>query len=119
MAETTTYEGSCHCGKVRFEARADLSKVIECNCSICSRKGALMAFVPAEVFTLKSGEGAVTDYQFGKKHIHHFFCSTCGIHAHGMGAGPDGKLMHMLNVRCLDGVDLSTLKVDHFDGKKL
>jgi hypothetical protein len=119
MAELKTYEGSCHCGNVRYEASADLSKVTACNCSICSRKGALMSFVSAEAFTLKSGEGKTTDYQFAKKHIHHTFCSTCGIHAHAHGAGKDGKTMFMINVRCLDGVEPEKLDVNHFDGKKL
>ncbi|MDP6953456.1 MAG: GFA family protein, partial [Alphaproteobacteria bacterium] len=36
-----TYHGSCHCGTVTFEVEADLSKIIECNCSICTKKGAL------------------------------------------------------------------------------
>jgi hypothetical protein len=119
MSEAKTYEGSCHCGNVRYEARADLSKVTECNCSICARKGALMSFVPAEAFTLKSGDGKTTDYQFGKMHIHHLFCSTCGVHAHATGAGKDGNTMFMLNVRCLEGVDIGALTVNHFDGKKL
>ena len=119
MSESKTYQGSCHCGNVRYEARADLSKVTECNCSICSRKGALMSFVTADAFALKSGEGKVTDYQFAKKHVHHVFCSTCGIHAHATGNGKDGNPMYMINVRCLDGVDTSALTVNQYDGKKL
>src|SRR6201996_3751707 len=38
-----TYEGGCHCGRVRFRIRVDLeqSTVGECNCSICTKKGIL------------------------------------------------------------------------------
>lgn len=117
MGERKRYEGSCHCGKITYEATADLGEVLECNCSICGRKGALMAFVPAESFELKSGEGATTDYQFGKKALHHLFCSTCGIHAYAKGTGRDGKPMVMLNVRCLAGVDPWSLGVRRIDGK--
>ncbi len=116
MGEVRSYRGSCHCGKVAYEATADLSSVMECNCSICGRKGALMAFVPAESFRLLSGEGATTDYQFGKKAIHHRFCPTCGIHAYAEGQRA-GKPMFMLNVRCLDGVDPWALSVNRVDGK--
>jgi hypothetical protein len=36
-----TYEGGCHCGRVRFRVAADLASVTECDCSICSKKGFL------------------------------------------------------------------------------
>ncbi|MHB8416612.1 MAG: GFA family protein [Myxococcales bacterium] len=117
MADAKTYEGSCHCGKIAYQATADLSGAMECNCSICSRKGAIMTFVPAEKFRLISGEGAATDYQFGKKAIHHFFCPTCGIHAYARGTGRDGQPMYMLNVRCLAGVEPWSLQPQHFDGR--
>ena len=54
MAET--YEGGCHCGAVRFSCEADLSTVLECNCSHCSKKGFLLVFVPQQQFRLTSGE---------------------------------------------------------------
>jgi len=34
-----TYQCGCHCGHVRFEITADVSRASECNCSICSKKG--------------------------------------------------------------------------------
>lgn len=119
MSDVKTYKGSCHCGKVRYEAQISLGKVIACNCSICSRKGILMTFVSEDAFKLDSGADATTDYQFNKHNIHHLFCSTCGIHTHGRGVGKDGKPMQMINVRCLDGVELDALEVQRFDGKSL
>jgi hypothetical protein len=119
MAETKTYTGSCHCGQVAYEADADLSQVISCNCSICRKRGAVLAFVPEDSFRLKSGGEALTDYQFNKKVIHHMFCPTCGVGAFARGIRPDGAKMIALNVRCLDGVDLDTLKVRKFDGASL
>jgi hypothetical protein len=32
------YKGGCHCGQIAFEAEGELTQVIECNCSICSKK---------------------------------------------------------------------------------
>jgi hypothetical protein len=117
MAETKTYPGGCHCGNVRYEVSTDLKQVISCNCSICSKKAHLLTFVPPEQFKLLAGEGKTTDYQFNTKNIHHLFCSTCGIGSYGHGTGPDGKPMFAINVRCLEGVDVSELKVMPFDGK--
>lgn len=103
------HTGSCHCGKVTFEVDVGLDRLMTCNCSICGRTGSIMAFVPMSAFTLRTGREALTDYQFGPRRIHHAFCSTCGVRAFGWGAGPDGGEMAMINVRCLDGVDVHQL----------
>ncbi len=117
MSEKKAHAGGCHCGKVRYEVTTDLKMVVSCNCSICSKRGALLTFVPADQFTLKSGEGDLADYQFNKHVIHHKFCKTCGILSFADGKGPDGKDMVAVNVRCLDDVDLGSLKITEFDGK--
>lgn len=111
------YHGSCHCGAVKFEAEADLAKTIECNCSHCARKGFLLTFVPAAQFRLLSGEDQLTEYRFNKKVIAHLFCRTCGVQAFGRGKDEQGNETVAVNVRCLDGVDLKTLKPAFFDGK--
>ncbi len=120
MSEATLHIGSCHCGDVKYQVKLDLDQTLTtCNCSICSRTGAIMAFVPEADFTLESGEDALTDYQFGKKHVHHLFCPTCGIRSFARGAGKDGKMTYMINVRCLQGADATSLKTQQFDGKSL
>jgi hypothetical protein len=121
MANEQVYKGGCHCGKVSYEVKTDLSQahIISCNCSMCSKKGHLLTFVPADQFRLVSGEGQLTDYQFNRKNIHHLFCATCGIASFGRGTGPDGKAMASINVRCLDGVEIDKLKVTPFDGRSL
>ena len=106
-------------GHVAYEADVDLGQVISCNCSICRKRGALLAFVPEGSFRLKSGGEALTDYLFNKKVVHHMFCPTCGVGAFARGEMPDGTKIVALNVRCLDGVDLDTLKVQKVDGASL
>jgi hypothetical protein len=111
-----TYAGSCHCGKVRFEVSAALTGASACNCSICGRVGWLMTSVPAAQFKLLAGADAQSDYQFGRKTMHHLFCATCGVHAFGRyGAGADEKVI--VNLRCLEGLDVEGLAVQSFDGK--
>ena len=119
MTDTNTYEGGCHCGRVRFRVETALTQAIECNCSICGKRGALWAPLKAPQFTLLSGEDALTDYQFAKKKVHHLFCESCGVGAFSRGAAPNGDEMVMANVRCLDGVDVTALKLRPFDGKGL
>lgn len=113
------YKGSCHCGRVAYEVEGDIGSVIECNCSICSRKGSLLWFVPREKLTLTTPEENASEYLFNKHLIHHRFCPTCGIHPYAVGTDPKGRAMAAINVRCLEGVDLGKLEVKHFDGRSL
>ena len=113
------HSGGCHCGNVRFEVELKLDTVMACNCSICSKRGYLLAFAPEKDFTLLSGADSLTDYQFGKKNVHHVFCKQCGIGAFGHGAMPDGSPVRAINARCLDGIDIGQIPVTQFDGKSL
>lgn len=113
------YKGSCHCGGVAFEVEGEIDRVIDCNCSICSRKGSLLWFVPRDKFHLLTPEENVATYTFNTQTIQHHFCPKCGIHPYGEGTDPKGNAMAAINVRCLEGVDLTSLKVRHFDGRSL
>ena len=119
MPEARTYSGGCHCGQVRFVAETDLAQVIACNCSICTKRGLLLTFVPPARFTLQAGEDALTDYQFGRKTIHHLFCTGCGVESFTRGRTPDGTEVIAINVRCLDGIEPETLERTPFDGRQL
>lgn len=112
------YKGGCHCGKVAYEVELDLGKpVLSCNCSICSKRGSLLAFTTPKDFDLKSGEPGVTDYLFNKHVIHHLFCPTCGILSYARAKTPDGGDAIAINVRCLEGVEIDKLTLHHYDGR--
>jgi len=113
------YKGSCHCGRIAFEVEGELAGVMDCNCSICSRKGSLLWFVPRDKLRLLTPEANLATYTFNKHVIRHRFCPTCGIHPFGEGADPAGNRVAAINVRCLEGVELASLPVKHFDGRSL
>ena len=118
MSEPKLHSGGCHCGKVRFEVTLDLGEpAITCNCSMCGRSGTMLRFVPAEQFKLLSGQDVLTDYRFNSKVINHQFCSVCGIKSFAGGVAPNGAETRAINVRCLDDVDVSTIKTHQVDGK--
>jgi hypothetical protein len=119
MPEAQIYAGSCHCGSVRYDVTADLTQVIECNCSHCQRKGLLLTFVTPAQFTLHSGEQDLADYGFNKKIIQHLFCRTCGVQPFARGTMPNGAPAVAVNVRCLDGVDLEALTPMPFNGRDM
>ncbi|MBA8886465.1 hypothetical protein FHW12_000656 [Dokdonella fugitiva] len=113
------YKGGCHCGRVAFEVEADIAKVVECNCSICSKKGHLLAFVPAASVTLHTPESALSTYTFNTHRIRHQFCPVCGIAPFGRGTDRTGNATFAINVRCLEGVDPHALEIQAFDGRSL
>ena len=120
MSDPQTYRGSCHCGAVRYEVTmAPPAKAMTCNCSICSRTGAMLVFVPQSAFRLVAGDDATSDYQFGKKHIHHRFCRTCGIRSYATGTAGDGSTMYAINLRCLEDFDEHAVPTEMFDGASL
>ena len=110
-----TYDGGCHCGRVRFRVTADLADISECNCSICAKKGFVHLIVLPEYFNLLSGTDELTSYEFNTRVAKHTFCRTCGIHAFYVPRSDPDKID--VNVRCLDGVDLATIQPRPFDGK--
>jgi hypothetical protein len=74
-----TIEGSCHCGAVRIAVPRAPDWVGSCNCSICRRTGALVAYYrPDEVRV----EGETATYVTGDRFIRFHHCPTCACHTH-------------------------------------
>jgi hypothetical protein len=109
------FEGGCHCGRVRFRVTANLDCVTACNCSICTKKGFLHLIVMPAQFELLSGEDELTTYKFNTHTARHTFCKVCGVHPFYVPRSDPDK--SDINVRCLDGIDLSAITIHDFDGK--
>jgi hypothetical protein len=111
----SVWDGACHCGRVRFRVTGAMDRVVECNCSICRRKGYLHWIVPQAAFALLAGGESLTTYRFNTGVAQHHFCSVCGVAGFYVPRShPD---MIDVNVRCLDGVDMTSLRLERFDGE--
>ena len=67
MTETSMYQGSCLCGKVKFTIANKINDIVYCHCSLC-RKAQGNAFatngnVETNNFKFLSGENNLTSYQ--------------------------------------------------------
>lgn len=114
-----SYKGGCHCGRIAFTVEGELKQVMECNCSICSKRGFLLWFVPRSQLKLETPEANLSTYTFNKRQIQHRFCAVCGCAPYGEGKDPQGNAAAAVNVRCLDDVDLAALERVQFDGRSL
>ena len=96
---------SCHCRAVVLEL--DLPDGIvdprRCDCSICRRKGAVVASVPLDGIKIIKGEDVLRLYQFNTHTAKHYFCLVCGIYTHHQRrSNPE---QYGYNVGCLEGVN--------------
>src|SRR5262249_55610331 len=70
---------------------------------------------------LISGQGELSDYQFGSKQGHHRFCKTCGVSPFGDGDVKEiGGAFVSVNVACLDDIspeELARVPVSYMDGR--
>ena len=109
------YQGSCHCGVVKFEVEAPATIEVEhCNCSICNKTGFLHLIVPLSKFRLLSGKESLTTYTFNTGVAKHTFCKVCGVKPfYTPRSNPDGI---DINVNCLD-TQPQEMKIEEFDGQ--
>ncbi len=110
------YLGSCHSQSVRFTIDIGAQRLIECNCSICTKKGILHLAVQDEAFSIDEGESELALYQFGSETARHWFCRHCGIHVFGRPRSAPER--YSVNARCLDEFHtlFKALPVVNFDG---
>ncbi|HRD50319.1 MAG TPA: GFA family protein [Candidatus Contendobacter sp.] len=114
------YKGGCHCGSVSFSYEGEeIISGLRCNCSFCSRRGAMMSpeAIAPERFKIEAAEGALGLYQFGVKTAKHYFCKKCGIYPFHETARKPGYFR--VNLGCVEGVDPFLLEFEVFDGKRL
>lgn len=99
------HKGQCHCGSVKFTVKLPngLVDTRRCNCSMCIRRGAVVASVELKDLTIDEGEDVLSLYQFNTKTAKHYFCSRCGIYTHHQRRS--SPKLYGFNIACLDGVD--------------
>jgi hypothetical protein len=112
-----TYNGSCHCGTVRFRVASAIAELTTCDCSLCVKRNAVMAKIPERALTIVEGEAILTLYEWNTRRAKHYFCSRCGIYVfHRKRAAPD----HFgVNVFCLENFDPASVPVCATEGANM
>jgi len=105
----TVYNGSCHCGAVRFRIDTDepLDPCFRCDCSLCSRKGAVMGEAARNALEILSGAQQLATYAWNTGEALHCFCKVCGIYTHHVMRGATQRIG--VNMACIEGIDVFAL----------
>jgi hypothetical protein len=123
-----SYKGSCHCKFIQFEVTAEIAHVRQCNCSVCLKRGALNFRVNNDALKLLTPLDELSLYQWGTSTAEDYFCPKCGIlvfrkpsalTATEISAGKVPFDGWAVNVRCIDGIDISKRPVKNVDGASL
>jgi hypothetical protein len=99
------HRATCHCGAVELELSLPdgIVNPRRCDCSMCRRKGAIVASVPLAGIRIVKGADVLRLYQFNTKTAKHYFCSVCGIYTHHQRRSNPQEYGY--NVGCLEGVN--------------
>ena len=98
------HRATCHCGAVELELSLPdgLVNPRRCNCSMCSRRGAIAVSVNLDGLRVVKGGDVLTLYQFNTMTAEHYFCSICGIYTHHRRRSNPNE--YGVNVACLEGI---------------
>ncbi|ENM5899766.1 GFA family protein [Vibrio mimicus] len=99
------HKATCHCGSVVLELTLPngIENPRRCDCSICRRKGAIVASVDLSGIRIVEGEKYLKRYQFNTLTAKHYFCTNCGIYTHHQRRSKPNE--YGFNVGCLEGVN--------------
>jgi hypothetical protein len=112
-----TYNGSCHCGAVTFEFKSDLDAFMQCDCSLCRKKNAVMAAAHKDDVRILTGHDVLGQYRWNTRVARHYFCRICGIYTfHRRRSKPDE---YGINAFCIEDVDISKIPIKQGQGSKL
>ena len=110
-------QGHCHCEAVKWNLNGPVEGVTACNCTVCSRYGALWAYgYEGEEITVT---GEAKTYARGRQNLSFHFCGNCGCIAYWRlnKVDENGKRRIAVNVRLVDDPKkISDIPIDHFEG---
>lgn len=101
---------TCHCGAVELSVMLSngTASASRCNCSFCSRRGAIALTAPTEGVRVVRGADKLTLYQWGTHSAKHYFCSVCGIYTHHQRRSDPRECG--VNAAAIEGVEAWKLK---------
>jgi len=106
---------ACHCTAVRFELAEPPSWVLDCNCTICRRYGAIWTYPGPGQLALVAGADATDTYRWGEESLAFHRCKTCGCVTHTTAVDVDPPRLFSLNARMIPTLDPKSVRLRQKD----
>ena len=96
---------TCHCGEIEIQInlKKEINELMRCNCSMCKRKGTMVATIDRKDLKVVKGQDKIKTYQFNTNVAKHHFCSECGTHTHNLRRSNPNTFG--FNVGCIDEIE--------------
>ena len=129
-----TLTATCHCGATKIVLPHHPASASQCNCSYCSRTGAVWGYFGPGELDFMALDADKTYSASGGMNQHHF-CGCCGMQAwgdspdwasmynadgtskNGGGNAMPTQRIHAVNLRLVDDLDWSKIEVAQMDGR--
>jgi hypothetical protein len=111
--------GRCHCTSLSWTFEGMPGSVTACNCTLCSRYGALWIYdYEGERIKISGPSSTYTRHDRTSPPLEIHFCGRCGCVTawRGLQIEPDGRRRIAVNLRLADPAAVAHLPIDHFDG---
>ena len=110
---------ACHCEAVRFEIAEPPEWVLDCNCTLCRRYGALWTYFREpggqERLLLKPAPGTTDAYRWLEGDLAFCSCKVCGCVTHIEADKADPPFIFAVNARMMAGLDPAKVRVRRID----
>lgn len=108
--------GSCHCNAVSVTLAARPEYLNDCNCSLCTKVGALWGYLPTADFTVNGATSRYARHDVAQPAVHVHFCPVCGSTTHASVTDPAHDMV-IVNMRLFDPVELDGVELRFPDGR--
>jgi len=106
---------ACHCTAVRLEIRELPDWVLDCNCTICRRYGALWSYPKPGAVTIVQGKGATDAYVWGDRELAFHRCGECGCVMYMEAVNEKPPFVYGINARMIPALDPKSVRVRQKD----
>ena len=111
-------KAACHCGAVRFEIAEPPSWVLDCNCTLCRRYGALWSYYPGAdqaKLLMKPSPDTTYIYSWNERNLAFHHCKVCGCITHFEAIHLNPPIIAAVNARMMVGLDPARVSLRQID----